>query len=300
MGSETPRPSGTGRPLARIERPHSGEDYTFAAQRLDECELRQARYRHCTFENVSFMKATLDDCAFEDCIFLGCYFRRARLRECVFKGCRFYDCEFPRVSLEGCRLVYVRFRGCQIAFDLIRDCLPQEPNLREEITRNLARESYVLGLTDDARRFRMVEHDAREAHLRNGFAGESEWYREHFKGSRRVRAFVQWLWSKANRFLWGYCESGTRLAGNFLVSTAAVFPLLYRLFDDDGAVAEAAGGATFSYHLLSISSATPASLFDLDELDAWPMVILMALQGTYSVVLVAMFAAFLFQWSSRK
>ena len=299
MGPETPRPTGTGRPLARIERPHSGEDYTFAAQRLDRGELRQARYRHCTFENVSFKETLLDDCVFEDCIFVGCYFRRARLRECVFKGCRFYDCEFPRVSLAGCRLIYVRFTGCQIAFDLIRDCLPQEPNLREELCRNLARQSYDLGLTDDGRRFRRVENDAREAHLKNGFAGESEWYRKHFRGTHRVRAFIQWLWSKANRFFWGYCESGPRLAVNFLVTTAVVFPLLYWLFDD-GAVPEADGDTTFPYLLLSISSATPASFFDQDGLDAWPLVILMAVQGIYSVVLVAMFAAFLFRWSSRK
>ena len=299
MNSNIDHPYAAGRPLKKIERPNSGEDYTFAAQRLDRSELRQARYRHCTFVNVSFKETLLAECVFDDCVFVGCYFRRARVRDCTFKGCRFYDCEFPRLSLVGCRLFYVRFSGCQIAFDAIRDSLPPEPNVREELCRNLARQSSILGLPDEARRYRKVENTAREAHLRNAFAGESDWYRRHFLGTRRLKAFIQWTWSKVNRLLWGYCESGSRLAANFLTSTLAIFPALYWLADQ-GQDATADRVAT-TYILQSLSAATPASFIERGfGTDAWPVLAVMSVQGLYSLVLIAMFAAFLFQWSSRR
>ena len=34
---------------------------------------------------------------------------------------------------------YVRFSGCQVAFDEMEHSLPSEPNIREELCRNLAR-----------------------------------------------------------------------------------------------------------------------------------------------------------------
>ena len=299
MDPDAQTPYVTGRPVAKIERPYNGEDHTFAAQRLDRSEIRLARYRHCTFVNVSFKEALLKECVFDDCVFVGCYFRRARVRDCVFKGCRFYDCEFPRISLVGCRLFYVRFSGCQVPFRAMYNSLPPEPNLREELCRNLARQSSVLGLTDDARRYRRIENASRENHLKSGFLGESDWYRRHFVGVQRLRAFANWTWSKVNRLLWGYCESGTKLAANFMVSTIAVFPTLYWLLDDGDTLKES-GDSAVPYVLLSLSAATPASFRDLGAVDTWPFLVSMSFQGLYSVVLIAMFAAFLFRWSSRQ
>ena len=282
-----------------MEPPFVGADLTFAGQRLDCRDVRQARYRHCTFVNVSFKEATLDDCAFADCKFIGCYFRRTVLQSCEFAGCRFVDCEFPRISLAACRFYYVKFFGCQIAFDEMECSLPIEPNVRSELCRNLAIQSSLLGISDDARRYRKLENESRELHLKNGFLSQSGWYRTHFMGWQKVWAFRSWIWSKTNRVLWGYCDSGFRLIANFALTTFALFPILYWLLLPS--TSNDSTGITFvDAILLSISAATPADFAVYLESRSWVIVLLMSIQSLYSVVLVAMFAAFLFQWSSRR
>ena len=290
-----------GRPLAEMANPYSGADLAFAGQRLDREDIQLASYRHCTFANISFKDAKLDDCNFSDCIFVGCYFRKTSLRNCKFEGSRFYNCDFPRVMLASCRFLYVRFSDCQIAFDEIEHSLPSEPNVREELCRNLARQSLVLGLADDARRYRKAGTAAYEEHLRNGFVGNSEWYREHFIGMQRFRAFSRWMWSKMNRFLWGYCESGSRLVVNFSSFCLFVFPFLYWCMDSsEDTIRGQTTTKVVDYVLLSLSTATPADFSHDVGMDKWQVMLVMSTQSLYSVVLVAMFAAFLFQWSSRR
>lgn len=290
-----------GRRVARIEAPYRREDSSFAGQRLNCAVINEATYRHCTFVNISFKEAILRDCIFSDCIFIGCYFRRTRLFNCTFEGSRFYDCDFPRLALAGCRFYYVQFRGCQIAFDEMEHSFPSEPNVREELCRNLARQSSALGLADDARRYRQAAASARERHLKNAFTSYSEWYRGHFVGMQKVRALQMWLWSKANRALWGYCESGTRLAINFGAATLLLFPVIYYLLDSWLSTnAYAHAPTALDYLLLSLSASTPAELGHTVSLADWPLKVATVAQSLYSVVLVAMFAAFLFQWSSRR
>ena len=300
MDEETANAYSLGRPLTPMARPYTGKDCTFAGQRLNGLEIRQARYRHCTFVNVSFKEATLDDCAFSDCRFIGCYFRRATLSNCRFEGCRFLECGFPRISLAACRFYYVTFSGCQIAFDEMECSLPAEPNVREELCRNLAKQSSLLGLADDARRYRKLETQSHERHLRNGFTSQSDWYRRHFVGWQKVLAFRSWAWSKANRVLWGYCDSGIRLIANFLLSTFGLFPLLYWLLLPSNRIDLGESTTYLDCVLLSVSAATPADLDRVIESRGWEIVLFMSIQSLYSVVLVAMFAAFLFQWSSRR
>ena len=289
-----------GRPLGTIASPFTGEDSSFAGQRLDGQRICQATYRHCTFINASLKEAILADCAFSDCVFVGCYFRRAILRNCRFEGCRFYDCEFPRVSLVGCRFYYVRFAGCQIAFDEMEHSLPSEPNVREELCRNLARQSMLVGLSDDARKYRKLENVARESHLWNGFTSQSGWYRSHFVGWQKFLALRGWIWSKMNGILWGYSDSGIRLAANFLTFTFVVFPLLYL---PSGLFRSTNRDALTTFAdcvLLSLSTATPADFSHATASYGWLVMLVASVQSLYSVVLVAMFAAFLFQWSSRR
>ena len=290
-----------GRKLSNITSPYSGRDLAFAGQRLDNKRIQLAQYRHCTFINISFKEATLEASNFSDCTFINCYFRRTTLRNCTFEGTRFYDCDFPRVSVAGSRFFYARFNGCQIAFDEMENSLPSEPNIREELCRNLAQQSHALGLVNEARRYRRSETAAYEQHLKNGFASASQWYREHFVGTEKWRAFFRWVWSRTNRFLWGYCESGTRLIANFFASSLIVFPLVYWVVGGSGNTdQDQTAIETIDYILLSLSTATPAEFSHEVSIDDWLVMLVVSIQSLYSVVLIAMFAAFLFRWSSRQ
>lgn len=195
-----------GRPLSELTDPFQDQDKAFAAQRLDGRRVEGASFQHCTFANLSFKEATLQAGTFLNCVFIGCYFRRAQLINCRFTGCHFFDCNFAHVAVNGCDFRFSVFRGCQISFSEMVFSLPSEPNLREELARNLALESSRLGLSQESRSYRMTEIKAHEEHLKAAFLGSSQWYREHFDTLRRAWAFSQWFLSLLNRWLWGYGE----------------------------------------------------------------------------------------------
>ena len=178
-----------GRPVADLQDPYCAEDCAFGSVRLDGQHIKDGDFAHCTFANISFKEACIKDTRFLDCAFIGCYFRRAEIRSSHFIGCKFVDCNFSHIAIKSCDFKYSSFRRCQLPFSEILDCMPSEPNLREELARNLYLASSELGLSGDARRYRMEEIRARENSYRAAVAGRSSWYREHFDGFARVRVF---------------------------------------------------------------------------------------------------------------
>lgn len=72
-----------------------------------------------------------------------------------------------------------------------------------------------------------MEVAANESVLWAAVRGESEWYRQHYPGFHRVRAFVALMGSKVNGAAWGYGERVGVLLRNLVLMTAVVYPLLY-------------------------------------------------------------------------
>ena len=287
------------RPPAVVEAPYKANDCTFPGPRLDEGKIENADYRHCTFVDASFKNATLQSCRFLDCTFVGCYFRRTTLQDCQFTGCRFYDSQFPNTILHGCNFHYSQFKSCQVSFSEMEHSLPSPPNLKEQLCRNLAIQSARLGLSDDARRYRRSELSAREKHLWNGVIGESQWYRSHFTGLRRVRAFAQWFLSKVNGVFWGYGDRLGVLIWNLLIAVTILFPGLYWLSGD--MVGTNGEDLVYSDYLyFSISSALPVSVPSTIYASNWFGHTLVILESVFGAVTLALFAAYVFRWSLHK
>ena len=286
------------RPTAKFEEPYEAEDCTFSDARLDDKEIGDVNYRHCTFVDASFKGATLQDCQFLHCTFLGCYFRRTTLKNCTFTGCRFYDCQFPYVSLHTCDFKYSLFKSCQVLFSEMEHSLPSAPNLREQLCRNLAIQSADLGLSDETRRYRRLEVEAREEHLWNGITGESEWYIAHFTG-RRFRAGCQWMLSKMNCWLWGYGERLIVLLRNLLLVVVVVFPFLYWLLADltrnDGASLD-----LWDYLYFSAVNALPVGVSSTISASGWIGYSLVVVEAIFGSVTLALFAAYVFRWSLHR
>jgi hypothetical protein len=104
--------------------------------------------------------------------------------------------------------------------------LPSEPNLREELTAVLAHASEMLGLTKEAREYRLQSIMAHESHLGAAVLAKSSWYKDHYTGFRRFKALIKLVASKTNGLLWGYGERWTVLLRNLLLLTFIFFPLL--------------------------------------------------------------------------
>jgi hypothetical protein len=288
-----------GRRPVQFGSPYKAQDETIANQRLDRMTISAAECKHCTFLNVSFMEARLEKGNFTDCIFLGCYFRRTDLRDCSFVGCRFIDCRFPHLAIRSCDFRYASFKGCALPVEEMLYSLPSEPNLREELARNLSIEAGRLGLSREAGRYRDTEIRAMEAHLLAAFKGESSWYREHFAVLARVKAFLQFVGSLVNRWIWGYGNRLPVLLRNWVIASALVFPLLFLTLRSEFQSPE--GPITISALLLfSFKNSVPAALSS-SLIPIGPFATGLALlESIYSVITFALMASYVFRWSLHR
>jgi hypothetical protein len=288
-----------GREPIQFASPHRAQDQTIASLRLDGKTISGADCKHCTFVNVSFKEVKLQNGSFTDCIFVGCYFRRADLKDCSFVGCRFIDCRFPHLALRSCDFRYAIFKGCALPADEMLYSLPSEPNLREELARNLSIEAGHLGLSRDAGKYRNIEIRAKEVHLLAAIKGESKWYREHFDAIARVKAFFAVVGSLLNRWVWGYGYRLVVLLRNWVVASTLVFPLLFLTLRSE--FQRPADQVTFwSVLLFSFKNSVPASLSS----DLTPVGLLAIgltlLESVYSLVTFALVASYIFRWSLHR
>ena len=289
-----------GRSLGELEPPYSGTDKTFAAQRLDDKVIGSPKYKHCTFVNVSFKEANLVDGNFLDCIFVGCYFRRAQFTNCHFVGCRFFDCNFNHLSLKSCDFRYSTFRGCQVAHSEMEYNLPSEPNLKEELARNLSVESSRLRLAKEAKRYRISEIVAHEEHLKAAMFSKSKWYRTHFNGVERISAFLEWGLSLLNRWLWGYGERAMVLIRNFMILSFLIFPALFYVFKYQLSHASEKPASFIDLLYFSLENITPAAIGSGIVATGSVTRLLAGVESLFGVVTLALLAAYIFRWSLHR
>ena len=295
-----------GRAFEELIDPYKGQDLVSGGQRLDDQKILHADYKHCTFVNHSFLKAKIQNGNFLNCVFIGCYFRRAKLQNTRFIGCRFIDCNFSNISLGFCDFSHSVFHGCQLPFDEFVCCLPSEYNLKEEITRNLAIESSNLGLSREARSYRMKEIQAHEEHLFAAIIGSSKWYREHYDFPRRAKALVHWLLSLLNRWLWGYGERSWVLVRNLLFVSVVIFPSLFYMLRDElmlrgepNHVFHGVSGFMKMVHF-SFENVIPTGVIsDVVALDN-TVRIFAGIESILGVIAIALFASYIFRWSLRR
>jgi len=290
----------SGRTLGKLEKPFKGQDKVFASFRLDGQDILDADFTHCTFGGISFKRVTVQNAGFLNCVFIDCYFRRTELRNTRFTGCRFIDCRFPYVVVKSCDFRHSSFQGCQLAYSEMVHSLPSEPNLREEIARNLALESAALGLYSESRKYRMAEIRAREEHLLSAFLGRSQWYRDHFDFTNRVKTFIEWLLSKLNGLLWGYGEKWWVLMRNLLLVSLLLFPLLFYVFRND--IAHGSNGAVGVPQLFyfSLENIVPTGIQSEVIAVGGTARFLAGLESFLGIVAIALFASYIFRWSLRR
>ena len=289
-----------GRPLEAFEAPYAGTDKTFASQRHDATAIKSPSYEHCTFANFSFKEAKFENGNFLDCVFIGCYFRRAELTNCHFVGCRFFDCNFNHVALKSCDFRFSIFRRCQVTYSEIEYSLPREPNMREELARNLSVESSRLGLSQEARRYRIAEIRAHEEHLRAAISGKSQWYKEHFDGLARFKALLECTLSLLNRWLWGYGEHAIVLIRNLAVLAFIAFPILFYTLKDQLSHTSGRPIEIMDPLFFSLENVLPAGVVSGVVATGSATRFLAGLESLFGVVAIALFAAYVFRWSLHR
>ena len=283
-----------------FERPYLATDNAFAAQRLDSEKIDSPDYKHCTFANLSFKKSQIDNGMFLDCVFINCYFRRAELTNCRFIGCRFLDCNFNHITLKSCDFKFSKFRECQVNHAEMKYNLPREPNLREELARTLSIESSRLGLSREARRYRITEIRAREEHLFAAISGNSQWYKEHFDYFARMGAVLSLVGSLLNRWLWGYGERAAVLVRNLVGLVFLMFPTLFYISKDQLSHKYGRKIEILDLIYFSLENVVPAGVSSGVIATGSVTRLLAGLESLSGVVAVALFAAYIFRWSLHR
>ena len=259
--------------------------------------MENGDYQHCTFSTISFKDAHIKHTRFLNCIFVACYFRGTTVTDTSFVGCRFVDCNFNHISLKSCDFRYARFIGCQLLFEEMRHNLPPQPNLKEELARNLAIESSTAGLSGDRRSYRLAQIEAHQAHLWAAIRGDSAWYRSHFRGIRRASAAWQLAVGVLNQKLLGSGEQPLRLLAMLALGTFGVFPALFYIFRSRLSGNMNSLGEVLWY---SVSNVIPGGIHT--EVVAMTFITrtLAVVESTFSIIILAFFASYVFRWSINR
>jgi hypothetical protein len=295
-----------GRTAGTIQSPYCGTDQVYGNQRLDGAGLDKPTYEHCTFANISFKSARLAGGRFLNCVFVACFFRKADVESCSFSSCRFIDCEFPGASFSGCDFRYTRFAGCYIPFDEMEHNLPTEPNLREDLSHNLAREAATLGDPRTARTYRLCEVNAREAHYRAAVMGKSKWYRDHYDGLARATTALRVVGSLLNRILFGYGERLRVVILNYAIATLVLFPLLFYFIPGGLSVPSTTAGTVAWQPSLwaalefSLSNAVAGALRSPIEAVGFLTRLVAATQIILTAIWASLVAGYVFRWSLQR
>ena len=295
-----------GRKAGSMQSPYNGSQEVYGSQRLDGLKLAKPTYEHCTFANISFKESELEGGQFLNCAFIACYFRKSDIRNCSFSSCRFINCEFPGASFGGCDFRYTRFVGCYVSFAEIEHNLPQEPNLREELARNLSREAATLGDSRNARTYRLCEVQARESHYRAAVMAQSKWYRDHYDAFARIDVALRLIVSLINRMLFGYGERLWVLVRNYAIATFVLFPLLF-YWTPDALSAPPARAADFGAQVsfwtaleFSVDNAVAGALGSTIHAVGWTARLFAATETILTAIWASLVAAYLFRWSLHR
>jgi hypothetical protein len=289
-----------GKRVATLSHPFEGCDHVFGGAQLDEQEIARGRFERCTFANISFKRSVIRNTDFLHCVFIGCYFRRAELIDCKFVGCRFDECNFGNIAVRSCDFRYATFSGCQLPYDELQHSLPSEPNLREDLARNLSLESSHLGLAAEARRYRMAEIHAREENLWAAVLGESSWYREHYNAGARIVALGRLIISFLNRYLWGYGQRSWVLVLNLAIAGFGVFPALFYVVREGLQTTPAKSVTIPDLIYFSFENLLPTGIHSgIQAVSLWARVTAGA-EAMVGILAFALFASYVYRWSLHR
>lgn len=234
-------------------------DTLFINERFDDGHLAGRVFKHCTFANVSFLRATLESCTFLDCVFLDCYFRLTTISS-KFPASRFVSCDFARSTLADNADFndYTYWQDCYIKFDEINSRLPSRLNLRVRLANNLATECELAGESAEARKFRLLAISAREQHCRKIYQNKESSYQKKY-ANQRLDGLWEYLKSKFQGLIWGYGERARIPISLFVILTFLLYPLAYWALNGSFDLRPGQSMTYWSYLLVSLDNVLPVA-----------------------------------------
>ncbi len=176
-------------------------------KQFERLVAKQKRFTNCDFSYSQFDSAYLHKCVFDSCKFIGCKFTNSNLRGSTFEGCVFDYAEFSQTQVEP----EILDTGC-----------PGQENLQEKFARTLRINFHQIGNSVATNKAIKIELEAGRVHLYKAWRSREAYYRKHYPGVRRVRAFLEWLDFILLDAFWGNGESFIKLLRTVLLVILAI------------------------------------------------------------------------------
>jgi len=159
---------------------------------------------------------------FKYSIFDTCYLRNCKFDSCDFTGCRFVSTNLHGSAFSGCKFDYSIFERTLVDNEILDTECPGLENLKWAFARTLRMNYQQLGDAISANKAISVELQATISHKWKTWRSNESYYRKKYAGSRRVRAFFDWLSFKILDFIWGNGESAPKLVRTTIIVLLAM------------------------------------------------------------------------------
>lgn len=185
-------------------------------QKFDQ-DVTNQKMVNILFTRIVALRKSFKNVDFRYGIFDSAYLRNCSFENCNFTGCRFLNCNLIGSSFSGCKFDYATFDRTQIDNDILDVCCPDRENLKLKFSRSLRKNYQQLGDAISANKAMNVELAATEEHHKKAWASNDQYHRHKYSGSKRVKAFLDWVGFKILDYIWGNGESLSKLARTVLL-----------------------------------------------------------------------------------
>jgi hypothetical protein len=234
-------------PISFQNQTKRAENVIFLDESNDDLILENVDYKKATFLRVGVKNGEIKNSKLTQCAFKDCYFRKAKFINIDFTGTIFTNCNFEKAKFQGCHFRYAKFYNCLINVDEITACLPNEPNLKVDLARNLRKNYQSIGDKVSADKMLPIEIGAHEDEQMGIFMSKTSYYRERYDFIDRIQAGKKVFLSKLSGYIWGYGFRLDRLVLSYITMIVIAAAAIYF------------GGATFA------NSSQPAGTLSLFE-----------------------------------
>lgn len=190
--------------LKDIPTSKDGSNLLFENEINDSINLKNINIKFSLFRRIGMRDAKLQGGVISHSIMEDVYGRKGRFVDINFTGTVFRNCNFERAVFSSCILKYCEFTNTQLPYLEIINCLPMEPNLRQELAKNLKMNYIGLGEKKIADLFLDIEIKARQEEQWAIFQSNTDYYRNKYDWIDRLNNFYKYCESKLLGFLSGY------------------------------------------------------------------------------------------------
>lgn len=182
-----------------------------------DAEIKHVKLFVSTFSKIGIKNAKIENSSFTQSIFENVYGRKAEFVNVDFTGTTFTNCNFEKAKFSSCNFRYCNFYNTELPIKEILDCLPNEPNLKNDLARKLKVNYAQLGRKKESDIFLGVEILSHEKEMWAIFTSKTKYYKQNYDVLDRIKFFFKYIISKTIGFVYGHGFNIIKLFSSYAI-----------------------------------------------------------------------------------